>query len=482
MNLLIALVILLCLGISEFRDPELALHTGQRLMLLTLVALMVPGAAIFQTAIIGRRCRTRTIDDAARHRILNQLSVSHSAVWLMASLAIVWGLRWPDIIRVNWQLDRWPLLDDLLILAPILISLFFSWAIFYDVKRLLDRNASESMDSSCAYHFGLHLKERLQFVGLRFRVYVLMALLPILATLLARDAAIWAQRLPGIWQSIAVVTGGMLILAAFPLLMLVAWRHRPIEDPQLRSDLMACCRRLKLGVWTIRAWQTGSQIINAVVAGIVPGLRVIVISDSMLDYFPQRELLAVVRHEAGHIRMSHMPIRMFFMMFPLILAAIDQVNGATIANAVNHHFERFGLTSTHAVAASAALYLVYLVPMLTWLSRQMEFEADWFSVMSETHCVSQSDTPDVVDDDFADHDSMTLAIARLAAYSPEQFERRTMLHPSLKERMQRTARLADCRITEHALARVTTRRSWMMRSVTAFVVSAFLLRFFMLHG
>ena len=476
MNLLIALVILLCLGISEVRDPELALHLGQRLMLLTLVALLVPGAAIFQTAIVGRRCQNQTIDETSRKRILDRLSFSHSVVWLVASFAIVWGLRWPDIVRVNWQFDRWPLLDDLLILAPILMSLFFSWAIFYDVKRLLDRNAGGLEQKPEPYRFRWNFTERFQFVGLRFRVYVLMALIPIMATLLVRDAADFAQRLPAIWQNAALIAGTGLVLAIFPLLMLIAWKHGPIEDSELRVKLLACCHRLKLGVWTIRAWQTGSQIINAVVAGVIPGLRVIVISDAMLNYFPQRELLAVVRHEAGHVRMSHMPIRLFFMLFPLILAAIDQTNGATIANAVISQFQLFSLTSTHAVVASGLLYALYLLPTLTWLSRQMEFEADWFSVMSE-----QPDAPVRTDserqtDDLADHDSMTLAIARLAAHSPEQFERRTMMHPSLKERMQRTARVADHRISPQQLAFVTSRRSWLIRIVIASVVCAFVFR------
>jgi STE24 endopeptidase len=476
MNLLIAFVILLCLGISELRDPELAQHLGQRLTLLTVIALLVPGAAIFQTAIIGRRCRNQTIDEVARQRILNRLSISHSAVWLMASLAIVWGLRWPDIVRVNWHCDRWPLLDDIMILAPILISLFFSWAIFYDVKRLLDRSIAGQNSHANGYSFRLDLAERFQFVGLRFRVYVLMSLIPILATLLVRDAADFTQRLPQILQNVSLIAGSAIVIATFPLLMLLAWRHGPIEDPELRDRLFRCCRNLNLGVWTIRAWHTGSQIINAVVAGIVPGLRVIVISDAMLEEFPPRELLAVVRHEAGHIRMSHMPIRMFFLLFPLILAAIDQVNGAFIANTVTQKFESLNLTSTHALVASAIAYVAYLVPTLTWLSRQMEFEADWFSVMSD-----QTDDPKTIGnanqrEDLAIYDSMTLAIARLAAHSPEQFERRTLMHPSLKERMQRTSRLADHRISNEQLVRITARRVWFIRIAVAIFSVAFLIR------
>ncbi len=342
---------------------------------------------------------------------------------------------------------------------------------------LVIKLADGSIEDATENCFGLHLAERLQFVGLRFRVYVLMVLLPILATLLARDAASLAEQLPEIWRITAFISGSVLILALFPLLMLIAWKHGPIEDVVLRLKLLDSCRRLKLGVRTIRAWHTGGQIINAVVAGVIPGLRVIVISDAMLGYFPQRELLAVVRHEAGHIRMSHMPIRMFFLLFPLILAAIDQTNGAMVANFVTTQFELLSLTSTHAVLASAIVYLLYLLATLTWLSHQMEFEADWFSVMSEqTNDDARNDVEQQADALLAEHDSMTLAIARLAAHSPEQFERRTLMHPSLKERMQRTARLAEHRISARQLASVTSRRSSLVRIVVVAAVCAFILR------
>ena len=79
-------------------------------------------------------------------------------------------------------------------------------------------------------------------------------------------------------------------------------------------------------------------------------------------------------------------------------------------------------------------------------------------------------------DDLANYDSMTLAIARLAAHSPEQFERRTMMHPSLKERMQRTSRLADHRISNEQLVQITSRRAWFIRITVATFVVAFLIR------
>ena len=124
---------------------------------------------------------------------------------------------------------------------------------------------------------------------------------------------------------------------------------------------------------------------------------------------------------------------------------------------------------------SAVVYMMYLLPTLMWLSKQMEFEADWFSVMSDLATDAAAETDENQRDNLAGYDSMTLAIARLAAHSPEQFERRTLMHPSLKERMRRTSQLADHRISAQQLIRITSRRVWFIRSLAAISVAAFLI-------
>jgi Zn-dependent protease with chaperone function len=201
-------------------------------------------------------------------------------------------------------------------------------------------------------------------------------------------------------------------------------------------------------VWQVRVWNTGHQIINAFVAGVVPGLRVIAISDRMVELFPERELLAVVRHEAGHVRLCHVPIRMLFMVLPLVLAATDQANGSAVTTQVAAWLERGAFAWLPPVAWAAVAYVSYLLPMLAWLSRRLEFEADWFSALTEqrdtvgerVHVAAGLDRENQpLDDELAQHNGMTLAIARLAAHSPEQYDRRTIMHPSLRERLQAVA-------------------------------------------
>ena len=120
MNLLIGLVIILCLACSELKTAEAATDLWTRLIAVGLVSMAVPGLALFQTLIVTRKFQYSNVGDSQRDSTIRRLSVCHTAVWLTASLAIIWGIRWQDVVRGNWNFDRFPLLDEAFILAPII--------------------------------------------------------------------------------------------------------------------------------------------------------------------------------------------------------------------------------------------------------------------------------------------------------------------------------------------------------------------------
>ena len=101
----------------------------------------------------------------------------------------------------------------------------------------------------------------------------------------------------------------MALMAGFPFLLLFVWRNKKIDNAELRAELIHTCYQHRLHIHDIRIWITGNQIINALVAGILPRFRIILLTDSLVKLFPRNELLAIVRHEAGHLRLWHLPIR-----------------------------------------------------------------------------------------------------------------------------------------------------------------------------
>ena len=421
MNLLIGAVILLCLLCSEMRAAEAVSDSGLRILLVGFVTLLVPGLALFQTLIVSRRLRNSDLAEPQSTVMLNRLSVCHSAIWLTASLAIVWAVRWQDVVRGNWQLDRWPLIDEAIIILPIVFSLVASWAIFFDIQQSFD-NANKSRWSLD------NIRKRVSYVSIRFRIYLLMFLVPLSIAVVSRDIAPWMESLEN-WQAVTFgVSAAFLIMAGFPFLLMLMWKTARIEDKSLRSELLSNCKQQNLFVHDVRIWKTGNRIVNALVAGILPYFRVILITDSLVRLFPRHELLAVLRHEAGHLRLWHLPTRIGFIALPLVALAIDEKNATGFLNSLNHFAVGLGFPNGAGLAMPAAAYVLYLLVCLPWLSHRMEYEADIYACQSLRP--SQENTIDP-----ALAKNVSDALLRLASVMPSQFEKSSMMHPSIQKRL-----------------------------------------------
>ena len=200
MNLVIAIVIVLCLVTCEFSSPEPVQDVWTHVWAMMITALIVPGLAAFQTFVVTRRIRTFEMDYETCQTIIKRLSIAHSAVWLAASLAIVCATEWQNVVRDNWQLDRWPLIDEAVIVMPILLSLVASWAIFFEIHRTFHARSSpatanstdKAQTASGAVRFFTRLvdSKRLRYVSIRFRVYCGLVLIPVGVMVFIRDLQI----------------------------------------------------------------------------------------------------------------------------------------------------------------------------------------------------------------------------------------------------------------------------------------------------
>ena len=163
------------------------------------------------------------------------------------------------------------------------------------------------------------------------------------------------------------------------------------------------------------------QVVNAIVAGVVPGFRVILLSDGLLKRFPQHEVEAILRHEAGHLKLWHLPTRLLSTALPLLALSIVEFRHLQGMSAIDFWFQPLGMT----LLALGAGYLWFAT---RWLSHQMEFEADLYSIY-----VQDSALPDGNSRFVERAEDMADALLRLAAISPNQYERGivfTSEHPS----------------------------------------------------
>lgn len=141
------------------------------------LALLVPGLAVFQTYFVSIQSPLNQVDVQHRDQAIARLSACHTAVWLSASLATVWAIRLQDVVRGTWQLDRWPLLDELFILLPVVFSLFTSLVIFSDLNGKISKSDS----------LYLSIKRKIGIACIRFQSCLLFVIFPAVTIIFIRD-------------------------------------------------------------------------------------------------------------------------------------------------------------------------------------------------------------------------------------------------------------------------------------------------------
>jgi Zn-dependent protease with chaperone function len=495
MNLIAGLSIAICLLVCDLLPAAAIQNCWTHVWAVLIVAALVPAIAFFQTSVLIQRWQHDTYSFDDKIAACRRLSVSHMLVWLSASAATIWVLRWQDVVRGVWQIDRWPLVDEWLILCPILFSMAASWAVFYELQVAL--GDSETFRSGIRQNsiFGVrevwrlplrwlrYQQPRWEFVSLRFRLYFLIVLLPVSGFLLVRDLAgelsTLSEFASGILTSLALLG----LMLAMPFLMLLIWKNGKIENENLRKRLKQICTEHRLSVFDVRTWHTGRQMINAAVAGWLPGFRIIFLSDGLLNHFDEDEVAAVLRHEAGHLRLWHVPQRMFFLLMPIFAVAFFCGAGQG-SSAESFAFEWLNGSRLCGIACcGVALWLTH-----RWLSHQMEFEADLYAIQKlstpqssrrrktsekssrcgetsadsrKTHETSNEPKRSVTQeadrecsgihcapDDFGKIDlqqaaALSDALLRLAAMAPGEFDRKTFLHPSIRQRVDFISRVCE---------------------------------------
>jgi Zn-dependent protease with chaperone function len=142
--------------------------------------------------------------------------------------------------------------------------------------------------------------------GGRFARALIVSFLPLIAwfafVLLAGESGS-ATRLGGL------VVFMLLLTVLGPVLVLRAQETYRLDEP-LRSRLLAQCESYGLQVRDLRAIRGRSaRVANAMITGVLPRFRYVLITDHLLDNFSEDELEAVVAHEIGHGRQHHLLIK-----------------------------------------------------------------------------------------------------------------------------------------------------------------------------
>ncbi len=412
MSLLVTAVLLLSLLWSEFRTPVEDVGTYGIAVQVILISLLAPSFAAFQMW-VGRKRHRKELPGhwISRFRFM---VVAHMAVWVFISLTIIFVMRWPDAVRLIPGAITFPLLDDVVLIAPALISLISSWAIFVYAAPC----GTLSISKSPSAIFSLWLRMR-----------ILMVLAPILFAFCVTDCLRLATQVQvsttgvvALWSVVGLAV--IASIALYPQIMLLVWNTKPLTDEDLKARFERLFRAAGLQNRKVYVWQTGRSVANAAAIGIVPGTEIIVLSDMLLEKFSDEELDAIVLHEIGHIKRRHCIKRIAMVLVPLFLLAVDQSMAWGLHAAITDSVMLNNAFGALTKFLPAIAFLVYLLIASSWLFRNMEFEADEFAI--ET--LYRGGAGDSAN-------SVNSALEKLAIIYPQHVNRRSGLHPSIRERM-----------------------------------------------
>ncbi len=416
MTVLIGLTIILVLMLSESVSAG---HTESlpRAIYSLLMVLCVLVAPLFASLPIWlRNTRFRWGDLSTPMYLPRWFVPLHMATWFISVLTIAAVLQWHDVVRDDWQIDQL-LLDELLIMGPCLLSLVLSWLVLFEWQKL-----SAPDDVS--------LPSRMRFLSIQCRVHLLVILAPLLVMIVIKDSRDVLGPLPVLAKNLLILATVSAALCLMPFLVKLIWRNRPLTVKEGRQTLLDLCAAHRMRVRDVRVWETGGQVVNAVVTGILPGFRLLMISDRLLSSYPEHELRAILRHEAGHVRLRHLPIRIGFILLPAFSLAAMELDPDHVLQAFFHP-----LITNHGWPVDYRLFLglmflVYITAITAWLSRNMEIEADLYAIGA---CAPDGHLSPPVATRLAQ--AMTDALLRFAYHYPEQVDRSSMTHPSLMRRI-----------------------------------------------
>ncbi len=362
----------------------------------------------------------------------------------------VWYIGWVDAIR-HYTTDL-VLLDELIILAPVLLAWSLGWWSLEPIeRRIREATLVRDLDSGKPLY---PIVTRWQFVLSNLRYHVLLILIP-LCMLLAWSETVetLAPRLLGTVNDpdtgarvlnpdrrtladIIQLAGVAVVFFLMPLGLRIVWDTIPLGPGPLRDSLLALCTRAKVRITNLLVWRTHGLMLNGAAVGLFWPLRYILLTDALLDHLAPPQVEAVAAHEVGHIHHHHLPW--------LGAAMVTTVIGAGLALGAL----ALALAGPDAAASNSVGSLLALVSLagalavMGFVSRRFEWQADAYAAIATSRLTtpegltlpSPTVTPEAVT-------AMQTALTTVAHSSGLPLRKFTWRHGSIHTRQCRLAAL-----------------------------------------
>jgi STE24 endopeptidase len=390
------LLLLLTLACLPDRWPPPGGWIGSAMWCTLYTWLVVAGVIVFASVLAHRMRRLLNRAPSQRERLLHRYQswrFYHQVGLFLAYGVILYVFNWGGAVQTLSMPKAAP--AELLVLAPLLIGLILSWCCFYDADRAF-HNAPPPPDLDRAFQSATITTEpaktafgsRWAHLVFQVRHNLALVFIPVCLIILikALGRLVFGSSLEE--QEIASFDGTLatglvflvIMLAIGSLFLFMPWILRlilglkPLPDGPLRSRLLATSRRLRFRCSNILIWNTKEHVANAMVAGFLPWLRYVILTDRLVNELTPEEIEAVFGHEIGHIKHHHM---VFYLGFLLASIAVLWTGYSLLLK----QMEGWSLLEEYpdlAIPPFVALVGIYLFVVFGYLSRRCERQADLY--------------------------------------------------------------------------------------------------------
>ena len=329
---------------------------------------------------------------------------------------------------------------ELLTLAPFVVGLIISWALFYNIELASHETSSGASDSE-------PFLGRWSYVLLQLRQNLLLMFPPLLLIVVQETVFSLFPSLKdnALFLPLFAIALLAAIFTGIPILLRVLLGLKPLPQGPLRERLLATSRRLKIRCNDILVWNTRNAMANAMVTGPLPILRYVVLTDRLVREMTPDEVEAVFGHEIGHIKHHHMLFYFLFLVGSIVVLAggLHLFANSYLATRVPEVNVWLQNSKSFGLLPMLALLATYVFVVFGFLSRRCERQADIYGcrTASPQTFIEALEKVARLNGISRDHPGWLSSWQHSTIARRVDFLQRMCIDPALEQRFQRRVRI-----------------------------------------
>ena len=357
------------------------LESWQAVMIFSLIAPIAQLALTLKATATG----PPPITDRTKKRIHWASEWVIPAIWILASFTICLSSRWGTLTRN--VVGESGFFRFAFFLVPILLPLWLIWWL-----RAFSLSGSP--------------RQSFREAGCRFKVYVLTIVVPILILIACKDVGDHFSGQAFLYINVFLVPICFtLILVGMPRIVSWILPTKSIRQTDLGETLLQLARQAKTPISDIRIWSTNHRMVNAIVVGLIPAGRTVLLTDRLVQEFELAEIKGIFLHEVGHAKRNHLSQRLAVAALPFFFT-----------------YALFDL-ATGSVYPALIFSILISLATLALVARYLEYDADRFAVEQMLKCGEPVER-------------YLSALQRMRLDNPHA-DKPTWLHPRISDRIRK---------------------------------------------